>query len=300
MRTKLHAHPVVALSERQHGVVELKQLLRLGFDRSAVKRLVAAGWLTPVHRGVYAVGRRRVSAAGWRMAAVLAAGADATLSHRPAAAHWAIRGGADASRIDVTVPRLIRSRPGIRVHHALLPADERTVVDGIPVTTVPRTVLDLAAGAQRHEVERLINQAEVLRLADPLSLGDLLDRYPRRPGTPLIRAILAGNRIEIGVPRNVFEAAFQDLLRDAGLPRPEVNAHVEVGGRLIEVDRVWREQRLAVELDGRAAHATAAAFEADRARDRALVAAGWRVIRITWRQLRDEPRRLAADLRAAL
>lgn len=300
MRTQTHTHAVVKLAERQHGVVDHQQLLRIGLSRSAIKRLVAAGWLVPVHRGVYAVGRRRLDATGRRMAAVLAAGSGAVLSHRSAAAHWGIRGTEGPPRIDVTVPRQRRSRPGIRAHRALLPPDEITRFRGIPITTIPRTLLDLAATAQRHDVERVINQAEVLRLGDALPLDALIARYPRRPGSPLVRAILGDGRLDVGVPRNVFEAAFQDFLRAAGLPSAEMNAHIDVGDRLIEVDCVWREHRLVVELDGRAVHATAAAFEADRARDRALVAAGWRVIRITWRHLRGDPRRLAADLRAAL
>jgi hypothetical protein len=190
----------------------------------------------------------------------------------------------------------VRSRPAIRVHQALLRGDEITVVRGIPATTVPRTILDVAATAPQREVERLIHEAEVKRLWDPLSLYDLLARYPRRPGTPKVAAAL-GER-DSGVPKNVFEDAFVAFLDRHDLPRPETNVWLSVGGQTHEIDCLWRNQRLVVELDGRAAHDTARAFESDRAKDRRLTVAGWRPTRVTWRQLRREEDQLARDLRA--
>jgi very-short-patch-repair endonuclease len=173
-----------------------------------------------------------------------------------------------------------------------------TTVDGIPVTTVPRTLFDLAAVIPFHQLSRAVNEAEVRRLWDPLSLNDLLTRHPRRPGAAALRAVLATPGVNI--TRSELEDRFLELLRDARLPRPETNVSIEVNGIWIEVDCMWRQQRLSVELDGHAIHATRSAFESDRARDRALIASGWRVMRITWRQLHDEPEALTRDLRASL
>jgi hypothetical protein len=232
------------------------------------------------------------------MAAVLAAGEGAVLSHRSAAMLWGIRDSA-RSRIDVTAAKGVHSRSGISIHEAVLPADEVTAKDGVPVTTPPRTLLDLAAVAPRA-VERAINEAEVLRLTDHLSLADLVARHPGRRGVAAIRRVLDAGVAGATVTRSRLERAFLEFLDRAGLPRPEVNAHLEISGTLTEVDVVWRSARLIVELDGFAAHGTRRAFERDRARDRALQAAGWRVIRITWRQLHERPDVLAAELRALL
>ena len=232
------------------------------------------------------------------MAAVLAGGPGAVLSHRPAAALWRIRKWQGS--VDVTLPNSRRQRPGITWHMASLPADEITSVAGIPVTTVPRTLLDLAVVLDKHGVERAINEADVQRHTDPLSLPALLARYPRRRGGAAIRAVLAEGRIGTSVTKSELEERFVRFLADWGLPRPELNVSIAVRGGFVEADCAWHSSRLIAELDGRAVHGTAAAFERDRARDRALGAAGWRVIRITWRQLTEETRALAEDLGAIL
>jgi hypothetical protein len=179
-----------------------------------------------------------------------------------------------------------------------LPVDEVATHDGIPVTTLPRTLFDLAAVVPLHQLNRAVNEAEIRRLWDPLSLNDLLTRHPRRPGAAAIRTVLATPGA--GITRNDLEDRFLDLLSAAGLPQPVTNVPMEMNGIWIEPDCTWRRQRLIVELDGNATHATRSAFESDRARDRALVAGGWRVMRITWRQLLDEPEALTRDLRASL
>ena len=229
------------------------------------------------------------------MAAVLAVGPDAVLSHRPAAARWGIRPGASGP-VDVSVPRKLRSTKYIRVHEANLPADEVTVVEGIPVTTVTRTIFDLASVASPHETQRAMHEAEFLRLADALSLDDLVDRHRGERGTATIRSILEDGRIGAGVTRSEFEDRFLAFLDARGLPRPEVNVLVQG----IEVDCLWREQRVVVELDGHASHATRATFESDRARDRMLAVAGHSVVRVTWRHLHREADSLDDDLRALL
>ena len=232
------------------------------------------------------------------MAAVLAAGEGAVLSHRSAAMLWGIRATA-RSAVEVTVPRPARSRPGVTVHAAVLPADETTVRSGIPVTTSPRTLLDLAAVLPRA-LEPALNEAEVKRLTDPLSLAAVVSRYPGRRGVAAVRRALDAGAVGATVIRSRLERAFLEFLDRAGLPRPEVNAHVELAGALVEVDCVWRGARLLAELDGFETHGTRRAFERDRARDRALQVAGWRVVRITWRQLLEQPDVLAAELAALL
>jgi hypothetical protein len=175
-----------------------------------------------------------------------------------------------------------------------------TSVRGIPVTTVPRTLLDLAAVLPAHQVERAVNEAEFQRRTDRLSLADLLARYPRRRGAKGLRAIVDGLQPGGVVLRSELEARFVACVQAAGLPRPEVNAHLRAGDNLVECDCVWRRQRVVVELDGRAAHHTSAAFERDRARDRALSAHGCRVVRVTWRQLHEDAKGVAADLQRLL
>ena len=220
------------------------------------------------------------------MAAVLACGEGAVLSHQSAAALWSIRGTAK-SRIDVIAPRDLRPRPGLHPHRALLPADEVTVFDGIPTTTPARTLLDLAAVVPRQALERALNEAEILRLPGP---HELLDRHPRRRGAATLRTLLLTSSSPIPT-RTELEDKFLTFLDDWGFARPHVNTMVDV----YEVDAVWRDAKLIVELDGFATHGTRRAFERDRARDRRLQAAGWRVIRLTWRQL-DGGEALADEL----
>jgi very-short-patch-repair endonuclease len=231
------------------------------------------------------------------MAAVLAT--DGTLSHRSAAALRGLR-HFGARALEVTRPTKSRGRPGVAVHFAPLPDDERTAVDGIPVTGLSRTLLDLAAVLDRQQLERALNEAEVLRLTDSVSLPVLLKRYPRRRGAATLRAILADDAALNGPTHNAFEDAFAALIERHGLPRPRFNADLVVRDRHFNVDCLWRDAGLIVELDGGAVHRTARAFEADRERDRVLAAEGWQVLRVTWRQLRDAPEAVAEDLRRAL
>jgi len=177
-----------------------------------------------------------------------------------------------------------------------LPPDEVTVREGIPVTTVPRTLFDLAAVLRPRQLERALNEAEVLRLWDELSLLDLLRRYPRRQGSRTVRAILGAREAGATITRSELEVLFLEFVDWAHLPHPETNVTVEG----FEVDCLWRDARVVVELDGRSSHATLAAFERDRERDRVLLAAGWHPVRVTWRQLALTPHRLAADLRTLL
>jgi very-short-patch-repair endonuclease len=233
------------------------------------------------------------------MAVVLACGPGAVLSHRSAASLWGIR-PPSSGPIEVTVPTKSDSRGGIRRHSASLPADEVTTRHGVPVTTVPRTVFDLASVAKESAVESALRESEYLELRDRLSLPDLLGRYPGHRGNRVVRACLARRAEAPGRIRSSLEERFLPFLRRHSLPIPQLNAWIEVEGRSFQVDCLWAERKQIVELDGYQAHGTRIAFREDRARDRALRVAGYGVTRIAWAQLDDEPTALAADLRTLL
>ena len=205
------------------------------------------------------------------------------------------------SIIDVTVPRKGRSWKGIRRHHADLSADEVTVEEGIPVTTVPRTILDLAATESTDVVENLLRESEFLRLTDRLSLPDLLERYPGKRGTRKVHLALKRLREEPeGRRRSRLEERFAPFLRRHHLSLPRFNDWILLGAKRYQVDCHWPHLRQIVELDGWEAHSSRSAFREDRARDRRLEAAGYSVTHITWNQLDDEAEEIAADLRVLL
>ncbi len=234
------------------------------------------------------------------MGAVLASGTEAVLSHWSAAALWMIRPNS-RSMIDVTDPVKSRSWDGIRRHHKALPPDEVTVEDGIPVTTVPRTIFDLAATESADVIENLIREMEFRELRDPLSLWDLVRRYPRRRGVARLRVALERLKDEpVGHKRSPLEERFAPFLRRHRLPQPRFNDSIVLGSKRYEVDCHWPGTGEIVELDGWEGHKTRTAFREDRARDRKLRVAGYSVTRLTWNQLDDEPETVAADLRALL
>jgi len=287
------------LARRQHGVVARRQLLALGMSRRAIVGRLTRGQLHEVLRGVYVVGSRRISRRGRWMAAVLAAGDGAVLSHRSAARLWQLLPPA-AEWMDVTCPpgRVVR-RKGIVSHESPMRDDEWEVVDGIPVTAPFRTIFDLAAVVGERELERAWHEAGARELRAKVSLPMLLERYPGRRGTRRLRALLASKEPET-VTRNDFEEAFLVLVDAYGLSRPRMNADLALRGRFFEIDCLWERERVALELDSRGIHGTPKKFESDRQRDRILVAEGWRTMRVTWQQLKEEPEAIVADLRLAL
>jgi very-short-patch-repair endonuclease len=261
---------------------------------------IRRGRLHRVHPGVYSVGHRLIPRQGRLMAAVLASGPNAVLSHHSAAMVWALRAYTERA-IHVTVPRKSTSTKRIRRHHSLLPADERTIEEGIPVTTVPRTILDLAATEDGDMVENLLRESERLRLSDRLSLPDLIERYPGRRGTRKVQAALDRLKEDpVGRRRSRLEERFAPFLRRYRLPLPRFNDWILLGDKRYQVDCHWPDLRQIVELDGWDGHSTRTAFREDRARDRRLAAAGHTITRITWNQLDDEPDEVAADLRELL
>jgi hypothetical protein len=263
-----------------------RQLLGLGFDRGGIERRLEAGRLHRLYRGVYAVGHTVLSRHGRWLAAVMACGPGASLSHRSAAALWGIRPTA-AARIDVTVPHTsgFRSTAAIVVHRSRRPI-ETTTRDGIAVTTPGQTLADLATALPRRALEKAVEQAEALRLDFAIPAG--------HPGETRLREAMAHDLSR--TTRSPLEDAFLELCDTHGIPRPLVNATVEG----FEVDFCWPGARVIVETDGHTHHGTRAAFERDRARDARLTVLGWRVLRFTNRQVRLEGEWVAEVLRAVV
>lgn len=234
------------------------------------------------------------------MAAVLRGGTGAVLSCRAAGDQWALRRW--SGRPAVTTPTLRRPIAGIETHHSLIPADERTVLDGIPITTWPRTLLDLATFLDHDSLVRALNEADARRLSDPLSLASLLERHRGERGAGALRRALADAAFGRGVAREELEERFAAFVRAHRLPPPLLNAPVTVDGRRYVADALWPEVRLIVELQSTAFHAAPAAMSADAVRARRLMLAGHHVVYVTWDQLARSvaAASLAADLRGLI
>ena len=234
------------------------------------------------------------------MAAVLASGPDAVLSHWSAAALWMIRPNS-RSVIDVTTAHRSRSWKGIKRHVSRVPDDEWVVEEGIPVTSVPRTTFDLAATEDVDTVVAMLREAEYRELWDRLSLWDLLERYPGKRGSRKVRIALERLKEEpSGRKRSKLEERFSPFLRRWHLPLPRYNDWIQAGDKRYQVDCHWPGTKEIVELDGWAGHKGRVAFREDRARDRRLKVAGYSITHLTWNQLDDEPEAVAADLRGLL
>lgn len=287
---------LAALALEQHGVFGLHQLRELGLTASAVHKRVATGRLHRIHRGVYSlVPRELLKREGLYMAAVLACGQGAVLSHRSAARLHELR-NYRYYRIEVTIPR--RStlhRPGVAVHNSttLTPADA-TIVNGIPATTVARTLFDIAELVTARQLERAFDQADIMHLLDLNAINDQLARNPTRPAAKAVNDLLNTHYIGSTPTDNEFEDAFLALTRSLKLPDPTPQFYIDPGDGEppIRADFAWPDRKIVVEADGRRSHGTNHAFESDRRRDQRLTAAGWRVIRTTWRQLTHRPHEL--------
>ena len=299
-RTRDDDHWLAEVAEGQHGLVARWQLLEAGCSEGAVKKRIASGRLHRLHTGVYLVGHRLIQREGRWMAAVLASGPGAVLSHRSAAALWGVREDSRAV-IDVTTSHRSRSWRHIRRHVSPTPPDEQTIRNGIPVTSVPRTIFDLAATEPLDEVQRLLREMEFKELWDRLSLWDLVERHPGRRGIRNVIAALEGLKDEpVGEQKSPLEERFAPFCRRHRLPLPHFNHPIEAGGKNYVVDCHWPGTNQIVELDGWQAHGTKSAFREDKARDRKLTAAGYTVTHLTWNQLNDEPEEIASDLRVLL
>ena len=273
------------LAARQHGLVTRAQLLEAGLSGGAIDGRVKSRRLRPIHRGVYRVGAVMPPLAG-AMAAVLACGPSAVISHATAGWLWRILVRVpEGSAVDVTVPGKDRGRrPGIRAHRVgVLSPEDVAMIEGIPVTSAARTLIDLAAVAGSRGTELALARARRLELVTGRSLTAALDRSGVRRGVARIRRLLERE----GGPaltRSEAERRLLALIRRAGLPVPEAN--VVVAG--FELDFFWPGLGIAVEVDGFRFHKSRGSFESDRRRDLDLAAAGVHVIRITWRQVVDD------------
>lgn len=286
-----------AIATRQHGVIAYRQLRALGLSASAIDRRVRRGRLHRLHKGVYAVGHVAVSREGHWMAATLACGTGAVLSHRSAAGLWELRPTARLKPEVLVRGRYGRSQPSITVHRTTTLDDaDITIHRGIPVTTPARTLVDLAEVVPRRALERALDEAEHGLRLDWRTLTDVLDRHPARTGAARIRAILAEHEIGSTRSRSALEESVLALCDRHGLPRPRLNETVSG----FEVDCWWPEHRLVVEADSLRHHLTAAAFERDRARDAELVVEGIRVLRLTHRRLSQDEPEVVATLRRLL
>jgi very-short-patch-repair endonuclease/predicted transcriptional regulator of viral defense system len=294
IRAELVEHPldrkIARLATRQHGVVARRQLEAVGLGRGAVTHRVAAGRLHRVHRGVYAVGHPVLTVNGRRMAAVLAAGPGAALSHASAAALWEIR-PTSATRIDVSVQSAAGrgKRPGLRIHRAAsLRADELTEHRGIRVTTVARTLLDLAATLSHRALERALDEAEVQQLYDRTSLVAMARAHAGERGARALTQALDEDA-DPTLTDSELEELMLALCREQKLEQPIPRAWVAG----LRVDFLFAASRLVVETDGYRFHRTRRAFERDRERDAILARAGYRTLRFTHRQLTREPAMVA-------
>ena len=277
-------HAIAALAEHQHGLVALAQLAELEVSAEMIRSRVRRGLWHRLHRGVYSVGHRPITSEARWLGAVLACGDGALLSHRSAAALWEIRPSSSA-RIDVTATgRRGYGNQAIALHRAttLAPVD-RAARRGVPVTTLPRTIVDLATVVSLASLEYAIHRAEARRKLKPAELHEIVARLSGRRGVGSVRAIIGrpGHALDSRV-RGPYELRFLAICRAYRIPMPEVNVWIplETGAGGLEVDFVWPAQRLAVEVDERAGHYTLRALRNDPERDRALAAAGWRVVRV--------------------
>jgi very-short-patch-repair endonuclease len=277
---------VSALAARQYGVVGRDQLLGLELSRHAIRRRLEAGRLIRVHQGVYAVGHAAPRPEARWMAAVLACGPGAVLSHRSAASLWRIR-EAEGPRPDVTAAAL-RRHPGVDAHRAALLPSDMTVRLGIPVTTAERTLADLAHAVDADEVIRALREAQHRRLVSFAALRRVL---ARRPSVVLAAELPAAMPTE-----SELEDALVALCDRHGIPRPV--AQHRIGAR--DVDFAWPDRRVALEVDSWEAHGTRMAFQADRSATNALQLAGWIALRVTYEDLTRRHARTARIILAAL
>jgi hypothetical protein len=257
-----------------------EQLRAAAVPPATVDYWVRARRLRVVHRGVYALGGAVLRPESHRLAAVLACGPGAVLSHRSAAAHWELL-ATSQERIDVTAPRSRRGVPGIRLHTSRsLDARDTTSHEGIPITTIHRTLLDLAATARKDQLENALAQATHLQLYDQRAIDDVIVRSNGHRGTSVLKE---ATKHEPQITKSMWEIRMLALVRGANLPEPRCNEalHAPDHGEC-KPDFYWPADGLIVETDGWEAHRTLAAFRSDRAKDAALTAAGYKVLRFTW------------------
>jgi predicted transcriptional regulator of viral defense system len=279
------------LAAEQHGVVSRKQLRDAGVGSATINRWTAAARLHRIHPGVLALGHPALSLDGRLIAALLYGGDGAVLSHTTAG--WILSLiSAEPTRVHVTTPGRRSSLPEVRVHHSRLV--ERARIRDLPVTTAARTLLDLAGQLTPRQLRRALAQADFHGHLDPAELESVLRKG--RKGSRALRTALQRHLPELAETLSVLEERFLELCETGDVPLPEMNARVS----RMRVDALWRERRLAVELDGGPAHSGIAAMKRDRQRELALRSYGFRVARYSWEQITGAPESVIADLRRLL
>jgi hypothetical protein len=289
---------LAALAADQHGVFALFQLTALGLSASAVRSRVATGRLYRVYPGVYALTPPSLlTIEGRYMAAVLACGPGAAVSHRSAAALRGLR-RTERSGIDVTVPgRSCRRHAGIDIHRSTtLRPEDVTCVKAIPCTTIARTILDVAEVIKPRQLEAVFEQADQEGVLDLRALNEQVALSPTRVGASRVNKLIDEYEFGRGVTWSELERDFKAMIAPAGIPMPLINHFIVLddGEEAIRRDFYWPEYRLIVETDGWRTHRTRAAVERDRRNDQRLTLAGFTVVRMTYRQIHREPARMVA------
>ena len=283
---------------RQGGAISRAQLRALGVDVDRIRRLVAAGWLVPVHRGVFRLGT--LTERGVLFAAVLACGPSAAISHRSAGHVHGLLRGQTRGAVDVTAPTQRRARGGIRPHRSRLDERDVTTRGGLRITTIARTLLDVAVDLADPALQSAVDEARIQRRLHLPAIEATIARAPGHHGIGALRRAVQRHDPGRGRPIGEFERRAIAFLRDHDFPPYVRNLTVVVDDEPFMLDVVWRAQRVALELDSRTFHDTGPAFVTDRRRSRRLTAAGWHVVRTTWSDLEARPAELAADVHALL
>jgi len=294
------------IAAEQDGLVTTAQLKAAGLRDDVISRWVDAGRLHPVQRTVFAFGHRAVGPRARLRAVVLACGPGTVISHRSAAWLLGLR-EKNPVVVDVICPgQAGRKVDGVRVHKAPYPApSEVRTAYGIPCTTVARAIVDLAGTHGIDKLREAVEMAATRGVLDIAAVEAVLDNGPRRRGAPARRIVLdewrpVAETARYSTIRSLFEAKLLPLVAAAGLPIPEMNAPVRTAERVLEVDLFWPEQRFVVEADSRRHHAIEVAFERDHKRTRELIAAGYGVLRVSWREAEREPQAVFAVIRTEL
>jgi hypothetical protein len=290
-RTQIDAEALDVLVVRQSGVVSRQQLRDLGFSDTMIARWLESGRLHRLHRQVFAVGHTAISIEGRLWAALLYAGRDAVFSHTTAAWLWRLI-DAEPTRIHLIGPGRRSSLPDVRIHHSRQIG--RAECRGFPVTSVARTLLDIAGMLPFRQLRRALAEAEYRKLLEPAEIFAVAGSGRR--GSRALRRAMAKHMPELAETLSALEERFLELCESAGLPIPEANRKTG----LMRIDAVWRDARLAVEVDGGDAHAGLGQLKRDRDRELILREQGFQVVRYSWEQISRRPGQVAEDLRRLL
>ena len=285
------------LGAASHSVITFEELRALGLSPDEIQYRADVGRLHRKYREVYAVGRPDLTLDGVFLAAVRACGPRANLCRLSALRKFELRRGG-TYRIDVVAPRSIKPKKGIRLHRPLsLDALDTTIVDGIPITSVAQTLLDVAAPAYRLNIAKLLHEAAVQEQLDMRAVWTVLARQPNHPGA---RRLDRASREEVPFTRSDLEEAALSVFRSFSVPKPETNVWVSDGEKLVEVDCLWRDAGLIVEIDSARYHGTRWRRRQDAEKTAALRAQGWTVLRLWDVEINGTPAHVAATVLNAI